>query len=261
MHVCSQARSHPSLKHSKLVDIGRGVLSLWCIPSLGQRWALCKSLSRKRLRPSCLLVAVTIVLLPNNCNKHAHRAAEDGMEEERHRDGVEASADGCFDCNICLDFAAEPVVTLCGHLYCWPCMYKWLQQRQGGGAQCPVCKFRLSPDGLVPLYGQGHHGGKRPQWRPETPRRPPPPLRDATGASEARHPETQPRRHRRHNLSWDYTSPAGGALGGIATSVLPWMPRDQGSTRLRRREMVWETSLHHIWVFLCCCALLCLLLF
>ncbi|CAL9108644.1 unnamed protein product [Musa textilis] len=184
------------------------------------------------------------------------------MEEERHRDGVEASADGCFDCNICLDFAAEPVVTLCGHLYCWPCMYKWLQQRQRGGARCPVCKFGLSPDGLVPLYGQGHRGGKRPQWRPETPRRPPPPppaaLRDATGASEARHPETH---HRRHDPSWDYTSPAGGAIGGIATAVLPWMPRDRGSTRLRRREMVLETSLHQIWVFLCCCALLCLLLF
>ncbi|PRQ58719.1 putative transcription factor C2H2 family [Rosa chinensis] len=33
---------------------------------------------------------------------------------------------GGFDCNICSDFAHEPVVTLCGHLCCWPCIYKWL---------------------------------------------------------------------------------------------------------------------------------------
>ena len=25
-----------------------------------------------------------------------------------------------FECNICLDTASQPVVTLCGHLFCWP---------------------------------------------------------------------------------------------------------------------------------------------
>ena len=32
-----------------------------------------------------------------------------------------------FDCNICLETVKEPVVTRCGHLYCWPCLYKWLE--------------------------------------------------------------------------------------------------------------------------------------
>jgi len=32
-----------------------------------------------------------------------------------------------FDCNICLDTVDEPVVTRCGHLYCWPCLYQWLE--------------------------------------------------------------------------------------------------------------------------------------
>ena len=32
-----------------------------------------------------------------------------------------------FDCNICLDGVTQPVVTRCGHLYCWPCLYRWLE--------------------------------------------------------------------------------------------------------------------------------------
>jgi E3 ubiquitin-protein ligase RNF5 len=27
-------------------------------------------------------------------------------------------------CHICLDEAEEPVATLCGHLYCWPCLHE-----------------------------------------------------------------------------------------------------------------------------------------
>ncbi|CAN6683328.1 unnamed protein product [Malus baccata var. baccata] len=67
---------------------------------------------------------------------------------------------GGFDCNICLDFAHEPVVTFCGHLYCWPCIYKWLHVQSASLAsderpQCPVCKGDISHTTMVPLYGRG----------------------------------------------------------------------------------------------------------
>lgn len=29
-----------------------------------------------------------------------------------------------FECNICFDAARDPVVTQCGHLYCWPCLHQ-----------------------------------------------------------------------------------------------------------------------------------------
>ena len=37
----------------------------------------------------------------------------------------DASQEGsAFECNICYDLAQSPVVTMCGHLYCWPCLYR-----------------------------------------------------------------------------------------------------------------------------------------
>ncbi|XP_041026075.1 E3 ubiquitin-protein ligase RMA1H1-like [Juglans microcarpa x Juglans regia] len=70
------------------------------------------------------------------------------------------NTNACFDCNICLDFAKEPVVTLCGHLYCWSCIYKWLHVQSATLApdehpQCPVCKADISHTTMVPLYGRG----------------------------------------------------------------------------------------------------------
>ena len=41
----------------------------------------------------------------------------------RERDGDD-DGPGDFDCNVCYDTAREPVVTMCGHLYCWPCLYR-----------------------------------------------------------------------------------------------------------------------------------------
>jgi hypothetical protein len=29
-----------------------------------------------------------------------------------------------YECNICLELAKDPVVTLCGHLYCWSCLWR-----------------------------------------------------------------------------------------------------------------------------------------
>lgn len=36
-----------------------------------------------------------------------------------------------FECNVCLDLAKDPVVTVCGHLYCWRCLYRWSSEQVG----------------------------------------------------------------------------------------------------------------------------------
>lgn len=59
-----------------------------------------------------------------------------------------------FECNICFELAQDPIVTLCGHLYCWPCLYKWLHIH-GHSQECPVCKAVIQEEKLVPLYGRG----------------------------------------------------------------------------------------------------------
>ncbi|CAM8958832.1 unnamed protein product [Rhodiola kirilowii] len=76
--------------------------------------------------------------------------------------GSDCTPSSGFDCNICLDFVQDPVVTLCGHLYCWPCIYKWLTSYSATTVysdqpepQCPVCKSLITESTLVPLYGRG----------------------------------------------------------------------------------------------------------
>ena len=45
-----------------------------------------------------------------------------------------------MSCSICLrESAIGPLVTPCGHLFCTPCVYKWLQNHD----TCPYC--RMSP--------------------------------------------------------------------------------------------------------------------
>ena len=68
-------------------------------------------------------------------------AAGGGPRDEGGAASAAAAAGGeggesLFDCNICLETAHDPVVTLCGHLYCWPCLYKRVHSlgvRGGGG--------------------------------------------------------------------------------------------------------------------------------
>ncbi|CAL1406585.1 unnamed protein product [Linum trigynum] len=91
----------------------------------------------------------------------------DSEEEEEEEEG--SNSNSGFDCNICLDSVQDPVVTLCGHLYCWPCIYRWLNCRGGDDVdeeeydkpshrQCPVCKFDITESALVPLFGRGQAG-------------------------------------------------------------------------------------------------------
>ncbi|KAK7317797.1 hypothetical protein RJT34_02332 [Clitoria ternatea] len=96
---------------------------------------------------------------------------------------ISTSDNGCFECNICLESAHDPVVTLCGHLYCWPCIYKWLDVRSSSvepdqQQTCPVCKAEISHTSVVPLYGRGTPNLESEAMKPHTsqqiPHRPPP---------------------------------------------------------------------------------------
>ena len=51
-------------------------------------------------------------------------------------------------------------MTLCGHLYCWPCLYRWLQV-QSHCRTCPVCKAGVEKD---KVRGGRKLVGSRPRW-------------------------------------------------------------------------------------------------
>lgn len=79
----------------------------------------------------------------------------DGVEStQKSKNEGETEEQVMFSCNICYELASEPVVTLCGHLYCWPCLYKWLQV-QNNYRTCPVCKAGVDRDKVIPVYGRG----------------------------------------------------------------------------------------------------------
>lgn len=83
-----------------------------------------------------------------------------GLEDETSvkNDDVEKGSgnDGSFfDCNICLDLSRDPVVTCCGHLFCWPCLYRWLHLHSDAG-ECPVCKGEVQHKTVTPIYGRGN---------------------------------------------------------------------------------------------------------
>ncbi|CAN6461271.1 unnamed protein product [Victoria cruziana] len=59
-----------------------------------------------------------------------------------------------FECNICFEIAKEPVVTSCGHLFCWPCLYQWLYIHSCT-KECPVCKGLVTDSNITPIYGRG----------------------------------------------------------------------------------------------------------
>ncbi|XVE49916.1 hypothetical protein DITRI_Ditri01bG0120100 [Diplodiscus trichospermus] len=111
---------------------------------------------------------------------------KNSLEKWKNSDAVTGSDDNTsrgFECNICLDSVQDPVVTLCGHLYCWPCIYKWLhfqtlstENQDQKQQKCPVCKAEVSLSSMIPLYGRGlttkASRGSTPQFGMVIPKRP-----------------------------------------------------------------------------------------
>ncbi|KAL7141251.1 hypothetical protein ABFS83_08G040900 [Erythranthe nasuta] len=94
-----------------------------------------------------------------------------------------ANEAGDFECNICIDLAQDPVITLCGHLYCWPCLYRWLRVHSQC-QECPVCKALIDEEKLIPLYGRGK--------TPTDPRSKPVPGVEIPNRPAGQRPETAP---------------------------------------------------------------------
>ncbi|CAL9236560.1 unnamed protein product [Arabidopsis halleri] len=90
------------------------------------------------------------------CENGSKVMEEDNVTEEKRDVEKSVGSDGSFfDCYICLDLSKDPVVTNCGHLYCWSCLYHWLQVSEA--KECPVCKGEVSVKTVTPIYGRGKH--------------------------------------------------------------------------------------------------------
>uniref|UniRef100_A0A8C9GYC9 E3 ubiquitin-protein ligase RNF n=1 Tax=Piliocolobus tephrosceles TaxID=591936 RepID=A0A8C9GYC9_9PRIM len=71
-----------------------------------------------------------------------------------------------FECNICFDDVKDPVVTRCGHLFCWLCLSAWIKKN----SHCPVCKAEVIKETVIPLYGRGSSSSEHKYTQPEEPR-------------------------------------------------------------------------------------------
>ncbi|VDK56802.1 unnamed protein product [Anisakis simplex] len=96
----------------------------------------------------------------------AKKPSEDTSQSEQNKKKDDEG--GRFECNICLDTARDAVVSMCGHLFCWPCLHQWLDTRPNRQL-CPVCKSAISKDKVIPLYGRG---GNETDPREKVPPRP-----------------------------------------------------------------------------------------
>ncbi len=90
-------------------------------------------------------------------------------DKESRQTESESAANSQYECNICLDTAKDAVISMCGHLFCWPCLFQWLETRPNNQT-CPVCKSAISRDKVVPLYGRNCTDKKDP--RDKVPPRP-----------------------------------------------------------------------------------------
>lgn len=59
-------------------------------------------------------------------------------------------------------FSQFLILSPCGHLFCWPCLFAWME-RKGDPFACPVCKASVTESEIVPLYARDENteGKKR----------------------------------------------------------------------------------------------------
>ncbi|KAI6188600.1 RING-type E3 ubiquitin transferase [Aphelenchoides besseyi] len=103
------------------------------------------------------------------CTHEQGTTSENSIDEKNESNDEKTPTDNSrFECNICLDVAKDAVISMCGHLFCWPCLHQWLQTRPNHPL-CPVCKSTVSREKVIPLYGRS---GNNADPRDKVPPRP-----------------------------------------------------------------------------------------
>ncbi|XP_057432618.1 uncharacterized protein LOC130725396 [Lotus japonicus] len=117
-------------------------------------------------------------LYANSNSGGALQAGEGGVATETSKEKDDVAKGSCngrdlFKCYICFDVANDPIVTSCGHLFCWPCIYQWLNV-QSNSNKCPVCKGKVNVKNVTPIYGGGNnsHVSEAKDSDPKIPARP-----------------------------------------------------------------------------------------
>ena len=79
------------------------------------------------------------------------------MEKE-----VEKTSSEILSCIICLTSpATDPVVTQCGHIFCWECIKNWVNKCNK--MFCPTCKNGIDIEKVISLYSGSSKSTDKPK--------------------------------------------------------------------------------------------------
>ncbi|CDU18962.1 uncharacterized protein PY17X_1127500 [Plasmodium yoelii] len=107
----------------------------------------------------------------NECNTNDNKNSSCQNDEKKETTNNNAPQENdcnrsTFECNICFDDVRDPVVTRCGHLFCWFCLSAWIKKN----IDCPVCKAEVTKENVIPLYGRGKNSSDHKYSNNEEPR-------------------------------------------------------------------------------------------
>ncbi|CAL9149158.1 unnamed protein product [Musa hybrid cultivar] len=151
LSVQQELREHPEYRFQRLIELTNRLWGRNRRPSNdGQRF---DSGAHSLTSPERLMHDI----VQSQRALEASRKCAEGKEVEyldKKNEDKSGNAAANFECNICYDLAKDPVVTPCGHLFCWFCLYQWLHAHSVN-SECPVCKGHVLEINVTPIYGRG----------------------------------------------------------------------------------------------------------
>lgn len=169
-------------------------------------------------------------------------------------------------------------MTQCGHLYCWPCLFRWLNSNH---TTCPVCKAGVTQENVIPIFlssaaGKGpsvttnrmshdkaetenRHRSEEERSAEAIPNRPP-----------AHRPEPMPLFTGNNNMNGNYATQFGGVSFSTGFGFFPslfglqfqsFIPQPNNDAGLNPDEELHKTYLSRFLYGLTVAVVVCLLIF